>query len=176
MPAITANDLTILGINGREANDKVNAMAYYNVKNIPETDMNKAAFVKLRLELYRKGNDGIYTSVKPEDHLNGACIYYAFDGAQEKGYFADDTGGAYALTIPKANIDLYDDGLYEIGTSFDVKTGAEFEKDNLTYANYKVKLTAELLDESGNYIENTECSDYIIYTNAKICTDMLQAS
>lgn len=176
VPAITANDLTILGINGREVNDKVNAAAYYNVKNIPQTDMNKAAFVKLRLELYRKGNDGGYTQVDIKGHLNGVCIYYAFGGAQKKGYFADDTGGAYALTIQKAEIDLYDDGLYEIETSFDVKTGAEFESGNLTYANYKVKLTAELLDESGNYIENTNCSDYIIYTNAKICTDMLQAS
>lgn len=176
VPAITANDLTMLGINGREANDNVNAAAYYNVKNIPETDMNKAAFVKLRLELYRKGNDGGYTQVDIKEHLNGVCIYYAFGGAQKKGYFADDTGGAYALTIPKAEIDLYDDGLYEIETSFDVKTGVEFEKSNLTYANYKVKLTAELLDENGNYIENTNCSDYIIYTNAKICTDMLVAS
>ncbi|MGN0585722.1 MAG: hypothetical protein ACI4JF_00430 [Oscillospiraceae bacterium] len=72
----------------------------------------------------------------------------------------------------------FEAGSFEAKTSFIVNTGAKFENSGLDgmYANYKVELTAELLDESGAAVENTSCSDYIIYTNAKICTNMMSVS
>ena len=60
-------------------------------------------------------------------------------------------------------------------SSYSVKTGAGFENEKKIYANYKVLLSAVLLDENGVPIENSACSDYIIYTNAKIYSQMIAA-
>lgn len=43
----------------------------------------------------------------------------------------------------------------------------------LYYANYKVRLTAEL-QQRGGTITGSRASDYIIYTNAKILTTLVQ--
>ena len=52
-------------------------------------------------------------------------------------------------------------------------TGDAFEKAGYTYANYKVRLTAVLLDSSGRELADTKTSDYIIYTNARIYQEMI---
>lgn len=174
IPAVSANDLTALGINGRESNDKINAVAYYNVQNIPEADLNKAAYVKFTLSLYQKDNDGNYNQVDVGTYLEEVRLYYEGSGENNTGYASPDGADSYTFTLEKYKLNLTD-GLYEVKTSFDVKTGAEFENGNLTYANYKVVLTAELLDDTKTSIDNSSCSDHIIYTNAKICTDMLAA-
>ena len=43
------------------------------------------------------------------------------------------------------------------------------------YANYKVRLTVVLLDASGNELDGTKASDYIIYTNARIYQQILDS-
>ena len=67
----------------------------------------------------------------------------------------------------------YEAGSFEVKSTYSVITGEDFENASKTYANYKVQLTAVLLDASGKAIASTECSDYIIYTNAKIFTEMI---
>ena len=53
-------------------------------------------------------------------------------------------------------------------------TGEAFEAKGYTYANYKVRLTAVLLDKNGKEIDGTKASDYIIYTNARIYQQILE--
>ena len=52
-------------------------------------------------------------------------------------------------------------------------TGEEFEQNSYTYANYRVRLTAVLLDKNGSELDGTKATDYIIYTNARIYQDMI---
>lgn len=52
-------------------------------------------------------------------------------------------------------------------------TGGKFEKEQYTYANYRVRLTAVLLDKNGSELDGTKATDYIIYTNARIYQDMI---
>lgn len=52
-------------------------------------------------------------------------------------------------------------------------TGSAFEEKEFTYANYKVRLTAVLLDKDGKEIDGTRASDYVIYTNARIYQKMI---
>lgn len=52
--------------------------------------------------------------------------------------------------------------------SFTVKTGAVFEEDELVYSNYRLTVSVVLRDESGNEIAVSKCSDFVIYTNAKV--------
>ena len=61
----------------------------------------------------------------------------------------------------------------EIPVEMKVLTGEAFEKQNYRYANYQVRLTAQLLDEAQKEIDNSEASDYIVYTNAKILRELI---
>ena len=51
----------------------------------------------------------------------------------------------------------------------------EFENESKIYANYRVRFSAELIDGEGTSVSNSQCSDYIVYTNAKIYTKMITA-
>ena len=67
----------------------------------------------------------------------------------------------------------YADGYYHFDIDFSAKTGEDFKE----YANYQVYLQAELLDTSSQdqtkTVENSRVRDYIVYTNAKIYTDVI---
>ena len=71
-----------------------------------------------------------------------------------------------------------DEGATCDSTSFDFVplTGAAFEQKGFTYANYMIRLTAELLEkveqDGGTIVmevlPGTLASDYIVYTNARV--------
>ena len=68
-----------------------------------------------------------------------------------------------------------DDGRHQIARfQYAPLTGEAFEKKGYTYANYRVRLTAVLLDEKGNELDGTKATDYIIYTNARISQEIMQ--
>ena len=161
------NELTNCGVNGLETNGEITAYGYYNVANLPQSDMDRAESVRLTLSLYQKDNDKQYNQVDIDEYLTGVTI----NGSTPQ---PDDSGAkkVYSLTVPKGDLNS-EANSFEIPTAYSVITGDEFETSNKLYANYKVTLEAQLLDESGNSIDNTLCSDYIIYTNAKIFTDMI---
>lgn len=170
IPLNSPDEMTKLGINGRESNDKITAVGYYNVLNISEEDLNKAAQVQFTLSLYQKDADGDYISVNIQDHLQEIRLY---DKNDSPGY-GTLNGNSYDFIFNKDDI-KFEAGLFEVRSVYSVITGAAFENGGRTYANYKVQLTAQLLDSDSSAIANSSCSDYIIYTNAKICTEMLSA-
>lgn len=51
---------------------------------------------------------------------------------------------------------------------FTVKTGAAFEAEDLVYSNYRMTVSVVLRDEHGEEIAASKCSDFMIYTNAKV--------
>ncbi|MGN0578481.1 MAG: hypothetical protein ACI4J4_07665, partial [Ruminiclostridium sp.] len=169
IPALMPNELTNCGVNGLEANGEITAYGYYNVGNLPQSDMDRAASVKLTLSLYQKstGADKSYIQVDIDEYLRGVTINGSAPLIDESG-----VKKVYSLTVPKGDLNS-EANSFEIPTAYSVITGEEFEEQNKVYANYRVTLEAQLLDESGSSIDNTLCSDYIIYTNAKIFTEMI---
>ncbi|MGN1422341.1 MAG: hypothetical protein ACI4XA_03110, partial [Oscillospiraceae bacterium] len=167
IPSNSPNELTKLGINGREANELIRAVGYYNVLNIPSEDLEKAVGVKFTLYLYRKNADGTYEAVNIDEYLNNVRI----DAAD--GILNSSSGtNVYEFTFDREAL-KYEAGSFEVETNYSVKTGPVFESENRTYSNYKVLLEAQLVDSGGNIIANSGCTDHIIYTNARIYTNMV---
>lgn len=172
IPQNSPNELTKLGINGNDINDKITAVGYYNVLNIPEAVFDRARKVKFTLSLYQKQNGGSYTAVDIDDYLEDAALYDKNGSA--KSY--TENNGSYEFLFDKENELNFEAGSFEIITSYSVITGAELEGAGKLYSNYKVQLTAMLLDENGEPIENSGCSDHIVYTNARIYSQMIPSA
>ena len=85
--------------------------------------------------------------------------------------FQKNANGIYDETAPLA---IGDTRSQTVGFHFTPLTGEAFENAGYTYANYRVRLTAVLLNESGAELEGTKATDYIIYTNARICQEILE--
>lgn len=156
-------ELSHLGINGREVPDVIDAVGYYDVSNISDEEMDNAVKVRFELTLSQKQEDGSYAAVDINEYLKDIKLY-------DK----DGTAVTNSSCIYEFNKDqlVFDNSIFEINTSYSVITGAELEGKSYLYSNYKVLLTAQLLDKNGSVIANSGCSDHIIYTNAKICTEL----
>lgn len=170
--SVSPDELIKLGINGNEANDEIQAVGYYNTLNIPEADVNKADRVKFTLSLYQKSVTGemVYNSVNLPDYLKDVKLYDK--NGTPKAYTVNGNSLEFVLSKDELN---YEAGTFEVLTAYSVKTGVEFENENKIYANYRVRLSAELIDAEENSVSNSQCSDYIVYTNAKIYTKMITA-
>ncbi len=171
IPSDSPDEMIKLGINGRESNDDITAVGYYNVMNLSAEDLNKAAKVKFTLSLYQKNGMGTYDPVNINKYLERIKLY-GKDGTGQS--VTSDNDSCYYI-FGKDDLN-YEAGSFEVVSTYSVRTGAAFENESQIYANYKVQLTAQLLDTNDNPLENTGCSDYIIYTNAKIFTEMLPSA
>ena len=169
IPALMPNELTNCGVNGLETNGEITAVGYYNVVNIPEADYSRAEKIKLTLSLYMKDNDGVYNRVDIDKHLKDVSI----NGSSTLQFETVNGKNAYSIICSKASV-AFEADTFEIPTAYSVITGEPFEASLVKmYSNYRVKLEAQLLDGDGNSIDNTLCSDYIVYTNAKIYTNII---
>lgn len=169
LPSNSPNEMIRLGINGLDTNDKITAVGYYNVLNLPETAIDKAKKVSFTLSLYKKTDSGIYDAVPIAEYLENITLYDKNGSAKPPA----STGDSYEYVFDKETELNYEAGSFEVISSYSVITGGAFESKGKTYSNYKVQLTAQLLDENGEPIENSGCSDYIIYTNAKINSQLI---
>lgn len=169
LPSNSPNEMIRLGINGLDTNDKITAVGYYNVLNLPETAIDKAKKVSFTLSLYKKTDSGIYDAVPIAEYLENITLYDKNGSAKSPA----STGDSYEYVFDKETELNYEAGSFEVISSYSVITGGAFESKGKTYSNYKVQLTAQLLDENGEPIENSGCSDYIIYTNAKINSQLI---
>lgn len=169
LPSNSPNEMIRLGINGLDTNDKITAVGYYNVLNLPETAISKAKKVSFTLSLYQKTDSGIYDAVPIAEYLENIILYDKNGTAKAPV----SSGDSYEYVFDKETELNYEAGSFEVISSYSVITGGAFESKGKTYSNYKVQLTAQLLDENGEPIENSGCSDYIIYTNAKINSQLI---
>ena len=169
LPSNSPNEMIRLGINGLDTNDKITAVGYYNVLNLPETAIDKAKKVSFTLSLYQKTDSGIYDAVPMADYLENITLYDKNGTAKAPV----SVGDSYEYVFDRETELNYEAGSFEVVSSYSVIIGAEFEGGKKIYSNYKVQLTAQLLDENNDPIENSGCSDYIIYTNAKINSQLI---
>lgn len=169
LPSNSPNEMIRLGINGLDTNDKITAVGYYNVLNLPETAIDKAKKVSFTLSLYQKTDSGIYDAVPIAEYLENITLYDKNGTAKAPV----SSGNSYEYVFDRETELNYEAGSFEVVSSYSVITGGAFESKGKTYSNYKVQLTAQLLDENGEPIENSGCSDYIIYTNAKINSQLI---
>lgn len=159
-----------LGINPWDTSvnrsDIIYTRADYDYSGVDTEVLTNAKSIKYTMELFQKNENGTY------DETNPLVIeIYLEDISKTNGGKAVSSGEKSKQWTEKFSPN---DTKHEFAQiRFAPLTGTEFEKKGYTYSNYKVRLTAVLLNESGTEIDGTKASDYIIYTNARICQEIL---
>lgn len=159
-----------LGINPWDTSvnrsDIIYTRADYDYSGVDTEVLTNAKSIKYTMELFQKNENGTYDETNPlviESYLedisktNGGKAVSSGEKSKQwtEEFSSNDTKHEFAQI------------------RFAPLTGTEFEKKRYIYSNYKVRLTAVLLNESGTEIDGTKASDYIIYTNARICQEIL---
>ena len=160
-----------LGVNPSDAaknrSDMIYTRADYDYSNVDAETLSKAAAIRYKMELFQKNENGTYDETNPLEI--GAYLQNIVKDAK-----SDDTSGNGDKAYQWENDFVSDDTKHQFAQfTFTPLTGEKFEKEQYTYANYRVRLTAVLLDKNGNELDGTKATDYIIYTNARIYQDMI---
>ena len=168
--AVETNDATRqLGINPSDtvnSSDMIQTRADYDYTSVDADILAKATQIRYTLELFQKNDSGTYDELNPlvirdylqeisKDNENGDSDSKNTEWQKTDHFVSKDEGHQFARI------------------QFTPLTGGAFEANGYTYANYKVRLTAVLLDQNGEEIDGTKASDYIIYTNARIYQQIL---
>ena len=157
-----------LGINPSDeenSSDMIYTRGDYDYSNVDAGTLKEAKSIHYSLELFQKNDNGVYdetTSLIMNDYLLNLYI-------QNNEVTDSKTKSCQWTEEFTANETKH----VFTNISFVPLTGDAFEKAGYTYANYKVRLTAVLLDSSGIELADTKTSDYIIYTNARIYQEMI---
>lgn len=160
-----------LGVNPSDAaknrSDMIYTRADYDYSNVDTETLSRAAAIRYKMELFQKNGNGTYDETKPLEI--GSYLQNIVKDSK-----SDDTSGNGDKAYQWKNEFVSDDTKHQFAQfTFTPLTGEKFEEKNYTYANYRVRLTAVLLDKSGNELDGTKATDYIIYTNARIYQDMI---
>lgn len=160
-----------LGVNPSDAaknrSDMIYTRADYDYSNVDAETLFQAAAICYKMELFQKNENGTYDETKPLEI--GAYLQNIVKDSK-----SDDTSGNGDKAYQWKNDFVSDDTKHQFAQfTFTPLNGGKFEEKNYTYANYRVRLTAVLLDKSGNELDGTKATDYIIYTNARIYQDMI---
>lgn len=158
-----------LGINGLEGtNFPVSSAAQYDVMAL--NTASDAAYLHCSVTLLRKNDAGSYIAC--------SAPFEARIGAE-----AVSASGDAITHSPRIGADIrfpLEDGIdssipIQIPVELTLSTGNTLESSKNFYANYRVVLEAELLDSTGALIPGSSARDYIVYTNAKIVTSLINA-
>lgn len=170
--AVETNDATRqLGINPSDtvnSSDMIQTRADYDYTSVDADILATATQIRYTLELFQKNDTGTYDESNPlviRDYLQ------EISKDNEKGDSDSKNTEEWQKTDHFVS---KDEGHQFARIQFTPLTGGAFEEKGYTYANYKVRLTAVLLDQNGAEIDGTKASDYIIYTNARIYQQILE--
>lgn len=160
-----------LGVNPSDAtknrSDMIYTRADYDYSNVDAETLFQAVAISYKMELFQKNENGTYDETKPLEI--GAYLQNIVKDSK-----SDDTSGNGDKAYQWKNDFVSDDTKHQFAQfTFTPLTGGKFEEKNYTYANYRVRLTAVLLDKNGSELDDTKATDYIIYTNARIYQDMI---
>lgn len=160
-----------LGVNPSDAaknrSDMIYTRADYDYSNVDAETLSKAAAIRYKMELFQKNENGTYDETKPLKI--GSYLQNIVKDAK-----SDDISGNGDKAYQWKNDFVSDDTKHQFAQfTFTPLTGEKFEKEQYMYANYRVRLTAVLLDKNGSELDGTKATDYIIYTNARIYQDMI---
>lgn len=156
-----------LGINAKDMNTEemaITAYAIYDLSALSRSTKDSGKKIQYTMRLYVKDNSGDYKQTNDiSKYLSSFTLENATSSSGLNGkecVFTTDYNGEEQNTAV---------------TKFTVKTGKAFEEQGLTYANYRVELTAVLLNDNNSVVNGTTSSDYVVYTNAKIETGFINS-
>lgn len=156
-----------LGINAKDMTTgemAITANAIYDLSALSRSTKDNGKKIQYTMRLYVKDNSGEYKQTKDiSKYLSSFTLENATSSSGLNGkecVFTTDYNGEEQNTAV---------------TKFTVKTGKAFEEQGLTYANYRVELTAVLLNDNNSVVNGTTSSDYVVYTNAKIETGFINS-
>lgn len=178
-PNVTSDTTQQLGVNPWDTvnnrSDMIYTRADYDYSNVDAAVLNNANKIRYKMELFQKNATGSYDETKPlpiKDYLQNTVKENGSTEASTAG--SSETSGTGTVYQWEESFKS-DDGRHQIARfQYAPLTGEAFEKKGYTYANYRVRLTAVLLDEKGNELDGTKATDYIIYTNARISQEIMQ--
>lgn len=154
-----------LGINAKDMTTgemAITANAIYDLSALSRSTRDSGKKIQYTMRLYVKDNSGDYKQTNDiSKYLSSFTLENATSNSGLNGkecVFTTDYNGEEQNTAV---------------TKFTVKTGKAFEEQGLTYANYRVELTAVLLNDNNSVVNGTTASDYVVYTNAKIETGFI---
>lgn len=156
-----------LGINAKDMTTgemAITANAIYDLSALSRSTKDSGKKIQYTMRLYIKDNSGDYKQTNDiSKYLSSFTLENATSSSGLNGkecVFTTDYNGEEQNTAV---------------TKFTVKTGKAFEEQGLTYANYRVELTAVLLNDNNSVVNGTTSSDYVVYTNAKIETGFINS-
>lgn len=156
-----------LGINAKDMNTEemaITANAIYDLSALSRSTKDSGKKIQYTMRLYVKDNSGDYKQTNDiSKYLSSFILENATSSSglnDKECVFTTDYNGEEQNTAV---------------TKFTVKTGKAFEEQGLTYANYRVELTAVLLNDNNSVVNGTTSSDYVVYTNAKIETGFINS-
>lgn len=156
-----------LGINAKDMTTEemaITANAIYDLSALSRSTKDSGKKIQYTMRLYVKDNSGDYKQTNDiSKYLSSFTLENATSSSGLNGkecVFTTDYNGEEQNTAV---------------TKFTVKTGKTFEEQGLTYANYRVELTAVLLNDNNSVVNGTTSSDYVVYTNAKIETGFINS-
>ena len=175
-PNVTSDTTQQLGVNPWDTvnnrSDMIYTRADYDYSNVDAAVLNNAKKIRYKMELFQKNATGSYDETQPlpiKDYLQNTVKENGSTEAPLAG--SSETGTVYQWEESFKS----DEGRHQIARfQYAPLTGEAFEQKNYTYANYRVRLTAVLLDKNGNELDGTKATDYIIYTNARISQEIMQ--
>lgn len=156
-----------LGINAKDMTTEemaITANAIYDLSALSRSTKDSGKKIQYTMRLYVKDNSGDY---KQTNDISKYLSSFTLENATSSSVL----NGKECVFTTAYNGEEQNTAV----TKFTVKTGKAFEEQGLTYANYRVELTAVLLDANNEKVNGTTASDYVVYTNAKIETGFINS-
>lgn len=156
-----------LGINAKDMNTEemaITANAIYDLSALSRSTKDSGKKIQYTMRLYVKDNSGDY---KQTNDISKYLSSFTLENAAS----SSGLNGKECVFTIEYNGEEQNTAV----TKFTVKTGKAFEEQGLTYANYRVELTAVLLNDNNSVVNGTTSSDYVVYTNAKIETGFINS-
>lgn len=156
-----------LGINAKDMTTEemaITANAIYDLSALSRSTKDSGKKIQYTLKLYVKDNSGDY---KQTNDISKYLSSFTLENATS----SSGLNGKECVFTTAYNGEEQNTAV----TKFTVKTGKAFEEQGLTYANYRVELTAVLLNDNNSVVNGTTSSDYVVYTNAKIETGFINS-
>lgn len=156
-----------LGINAKDMTTEemaITANAIYDLSALSRSTRDSGKKIQYTMRLYVKDNSGDY---KQTNDISKYLSSFTLENAAS----SSGLNGKECVFTTEYNGEEQSTAV----TKFTVKTGKAFEEQGLTYANYRVELTAVLLNDNNSVVNGTTSSDYVVYTNAKIETGFINS-
>ena len=172
-----------LGINAREI-ESSQTKSFIQTEGRYDTtgllNASKAKYLECSLKLYQKQENGSYSEVSIDSYLDSLSVI-----SGKTPVYTNPTTHTFIFAIDDVVQFENEQYVYKVPITFNAITGNQTNfKDTYYYANYKVELTVSLFDHDGStdtvpwsdHMSNSTVSDWVIYTNARVYTDLINTS